>query len=88
MLPRATHTRTARERAQLGGRTQEIQRLIGRSLRAMLDDFLFGDAGAATITFLALMALVSAVSMVVWPGDLIEQSGRRINIVRERSARR
>ena len=34
MLPRATHTRTPRERAQLGGRTQEIQRLIGRSVRA------------------------------------------------------
>ncbi len=29
MLPRATRTRTARERSQLGGRTQEIQRLIG-----------------------------------------------------------
>jgi ribonuclease PH len=43
MLPRATHTRTARERAQVGGRTQEIQRLIGRSLRAMLDDFRFGE---------------------------------------------
>ncbi|MEO8880936.1 MAG: ribonuclease PH [Gemmatimonadaceae bacterium] len=43
MLPRATHTRTSRERAQIGGRTQEIQRLIGRSLRAMLDDFKFGE---------------------------------------------
>ncbi|HJR64816.1 MAG TPA: ribonuclease PH [Gemmatimonadaceae bacterium] len=43
MLPRATHTRTPRERAQLGGRTQEIQRLIGRSVRAMLDDFAFGE---------------------------------------------
>ncbi|HUF27576.1 MAG TPA: ribonuclease PH [Gemmatimonadaceae bacterium] len=43
MLPRATHTRTSRERAQLGGRTQEIQRLIGRSLRAMVDDFSFGE---------------------------------------------
>jgi ribonuclease PH len=43
MLPRATLTRTSRERAQLGGRTQEIQRLIGRSLRAMLDDFRFGE---------------------------------------------
>ena len=43
MLPRATRTRTARERAQLGGRTQEIQRLIGRSVRAMLDDFRFGE---------------------------------------------
>jgi ribonuclease PH len=43
MLPRATRTRTSRERSQLGGRTQEIQRLIGRSIRAMLDDFLFGE---------------------------------------------
>ena len=43
MLPRATRTRTQRERAQLGGRTQEIQRLIGRSVRAMLDDFTFGE---------------------------------------------
>ncbi len=43
MLPRATRTRTSRERAQLGGRTQEIQRLIGRSVRAMLDNFKFGE---------------------------------------------
>ncbi len=43
MLPRATRTRTSRERAQVGGRTQEIQRLIGRSIRAMLDDFRFGE---------------------------------------------
>jgi ribonuclease PH len=43
MLPRATRTRTARERSQLGGRTQEIQRLIGRSIRAMLDSFAFGE---------------------------------------------
>jgi ribonuclease PH len=43
MLPRATRTRTARERSQLGGRTQEIQRLIGRSVRAMVDDFRFGE---------------------------------------------
>jgi ribonuclease PH len=43
MLPRATKTRTSRERSQLGGRTQEIQRLIGRSVRAMLDDFSFGE---------------------------------------------
>ena len=39
----ATRTRTARERSQLGGRTQEIQRLIGRSVRAMVDDFRFGE---------------------------------------------
>lgn len=43
MLPRATHTRTQRERSQLGGRTQEIQRLVGRSLRAMVDGFGFGE---------------------------------------------
>lgn len=43
MLPRATRTRTSRERTQLGGRTQEIQRLIGRSVRAMIDDFAFGE---------------------------------------------
>jgi ribonuclease PH len=43
MLPRATRTRTARERSQLGGRTQEIQRLIGRSIRSMLDDYAFGE---------------------------------------------
>ena len=43
MLPRATHTRTSREREKVGGRTQEIQRLIGRSVRAMLDDFMFGE---------------------------------------------
>src|SRR5262245_44432221 len=43
MLPRATHTRTPRERSQVGGRTQEIQRLVGRSLRAMLDDFAWGE---------------------------------------------
>jgi ribonuclease PH len=35
MLPRATHTRTRRESAKPSGRTQEIQRLIGRSLRAV-----------------------------------------------------
>ena len=43
MLPRATKTRTSRERGTVGGRTQEIQRLIGRSVRAMLDDFRFGE---------------------------------------------
>ena len=43
MLPRATHTRSPRERQQVGGRTQEIQRLIGRSMRAMIDDFKWGE---------------------------------------------
>jgi ribonuclease PH len=39
MLPRATHTRGRREATagKVGGRTQEIQRLIGRSLRAVVD---------------------------------------------------
>ncbi|MGC9332800.1 MAG: ribonuclease PH [Anaerolineae bacterium] len=37
LLPRSTHQRTRRETRGLGGRTQEIQRLIGRSLRAAVD---------------------------------------------------
>ena len=61
MLPRATHTRTRRERDGVGGRTQEIQRLIGRSLRSVSDlralgprtitvdcDVLQADAGTRT----------------------------------------
>ena len=43
MLPRATTERTARERRGPGGRTAEIQRLIGRSLRAALNGFQFGE---------------------------------------------
>lgn len=43
MLPRATHTRTQRERSKLGGRTQEIQRLIGRALRASIDLAALGE---------------------------------------------
>ncbi len=45
MLPRATHTRTERESAKgrQGGRTLEIQRLIGRSLRACVDLKYLGD---------------------------------------------
>src|SRR5262249_10954976 len=45
MLPRATETRTQREtgRNQLSGRTQEIQRLIGRSLRAIVDTRRLGE---------------------------------------------
>jgi ribonuclease PH len=42
MLPRATHDRTART-AQTGGRAQEIQRLIGRSLRTITDLKVFGE---------------------------------------------
>lgn len=43
MLPRATAERTSRERNGAGGRTQEIQRLIGRSLRAAMSTFAFGE---------------------------------------------
>lgn len=49
MLPRATHTRGAREaaRGKQGGRTQEIQRLIGRALRTTVD---FERLGERTVT--------------------------------------
>jgi ribonuclease PH len=49
MLPRSTHTRSDREaaRGRQGGRTHEIQRLIGRSLRAAID---LGKLGEQTIT--------------------------------------
>lgn len=47
MLPRSTHTRTPRERGKVGGRTQEIQRLIGRALRATTD---LAALGERTIT--------------------------------------
>jgi ribonuclease PH len=43
LLPRSTHTRTRREIRGLGGRTQEIRRLIGRSLRAAVDLDLLGE---------------------------------------------
>jgi ribonuclease PH len=45
MLPRATHTRSPREssRGRVGGRTHEIQRLIGRSLRSVMDLTLLGE---------------------------------------------
>ena len=49
MLPRATHTRSPREaaRGKQSGRTQEIQRLIGRSLRAAVD---MAGLGERTVT--------------------------------------
>jgi ribonuclease PH len=83
MLPRATNTRTPRERAQLGGRTQEIQRLIGRSIRAMIDDFSFGeytlrvdcdvlDADGGTRTASITGACVAAMDAFSW----MVQSGR------------
>jgi ribonuclease PH len=46
MLPRATHTRSKRERDKVGGRTAEIQRLIGRALRVAID---FKKLGEQTI---------------------------------------
>ncbi|HET9728025.1 MAG TPA: ribonuclease PH [Acidimicrobiia bacterium] len=77
MLPRATRTRTSRERSQLGGRTQEIQRLIGRSVRAMFDDFRFGEftvkldcdvllADGGTRTASISGACVAAVDAFAW----------------------
>jgi ribonuclease PH len=47
MLPRATTTRTAREAGRTGGRTHEIQRLVGRSLRAVVE---MAKLGERTIT--------------------------------------
>lgn len=91
MLPRATRTRTSRERAQLGGRTQEIQRLIGRSIRAMLDDFKFGeftlkldcdvlvaDGGTRTAAITgASVAIVDAFAWMVDQGLLPETPVKR-----------
>jgi ribonuclease PH len=86
MLPRSTHTRTDREAAKgkQSGRTQEIQRLIGRSLRAVTDlaalgerqitldcDVLQADGGTrcASITG-ACVALHDALSSLVVAGKL------------------
>lgn len=91
MLPRATHTRTPRERAQLGGRTQEIQRLIGRSMRAMLDDYAFGevtlridcdvlqaDGGTRTAAITgACVAVCDAFQWLVGTGRVAESPVRR-----------
>ena len=88
MLPRATHTRSAREAAKgkQTGRTQEIQRLIGRSLRAVTDlqalgerqitldcDVLQADGGTrcASITG-AWLALWDACEQLVAKGKLAE----------------
>ena len=43
MLPGSTHTRSRRERSKVGGRTSEIQRLIGRSLRSIVDFEVLGE---------------------------------------------
>jgi ribonuclease PH len=81
MLPRATHTRSAREaaRGKQSGRTQEIQRLIGRALRAALNlaalgertvtldcDVLQADGGTRTAAITgAYVALADACARVV-----------------------
>jgi len=88
MLPRATHTRTAREAAKgkQSGRTQEIQRLIGRSLRAITDltalgerqitldcDVLQADGGTRTAAITgACVALHDAVNHLLAAGKLTQ----------------
>jgi ribonuclease PH len=82
MLPRATHTRTSRERTGPKGRTQEIQRLIGRSLRSVTDmsamgqntvtvdcDVLQADGGTRTASITgAYVALVLASDWMIQEG--------------------
>src|SRR6478609_8418593 len=88
MLPRATHTRGDREaaRGKQSGRTQEIQRLIGRSLRAVFDlkklgertitldcDVLQADGGTRTAAITgAFVAAQDAVNKLVAAGKLAE----------------
>ena len=88
MLPRSTHTRMAREaaRGKQTGRTQEIQRLIGRSLRAVTDlallgerqitldcDVLQADGGTRTAAITgAWVALADAVSGLMSAGTLAQ----------------
>jgi ribonuclease PH len=86
MLPRATLTRTAREaeRGKIGGRTHEIQRLIGRSLRSVVDmkalgertiildcDVIQADGGTRTAAITgASVALAIALGKLVAAGTL------------------
>jgi ribonuclease PH len=92
MLPRATHTRSNRESAsgKQSGRTQEIQRLIGRSLRAVVDlkalgertiqidcDVLQADGGTRTASITgAWVALMDAVSWMQGEGFIVENPVR------------
>lgn len=87
MLPRATHSRSPREatRGKIGGRTHEIQRLIGRSLRAITDldalgertiqidcDVLQADGGTRTASITgAYIALCDAIGTLIRHGDLV-----------------
>jgi len=87
MLPRATHTRTNRERTGPKGRTQEIQRLIGRSLRSVTDmkalgprtvtvdcDVLQADGGTRTASITgAYVALALAAEWLLREG-LVERT--------------
>ncbi|MBL6989019.1 MAG: ribonuclease PH [Bacteriovoracaceae bacterium] len=87
MLPLATHTRGRRERSKVGGRTQEIQRLIGRSLRAIVDlkklgersitidcDVLVADGGTRTASISgAYVALSLAIKKLI-QDDLLTES--------------
>jgi ribonuclease PH len=84
MLPRATHTRSKREREKVGGRTAEIQRLIGRALRAAIDfkklgeitimldcDVIQADGGTRTASICgAYVALALAIGRLRKKGDL------------------
>ena len=86
MLPRATHTRSDREsvKGKLGGRTQEISRLVGRSLRAIVDmdalgentlvidcDVLQADGGTRTASITgAYVALMDAISWAKGQGHI------------------
>ena len=88
MLPRATHTRNDREaaRGKQSGRTQEIQRLIGRSMRAVFDlrklgertihldcDVLQADGGTRTAAITgAFVAAQDAVTKLLAQGKLTE----------------
>ena len=88
MLPRATHTRGDREaaRGKQSGRTQEIQRLIGRSLRSVFDlkklgertiqldcDVLQADGGTRTASITgAFVAAHDAVSQLMASGKLVD----------------
>jgi ribonuclease PH len=92
MLPRATHSRSRRERGNLGGRTQEIQRLIGRALRASIDlqalgersilidcDVIVADGGTRTAAITgAAVALHGACEWIVRGGGLAENPMRQL----------
>ena len=71
MLPSSTHTRSRRERTKVSGRTQEIQRLIGRSLRAIIDLDLLGER-TITIDYDVLVADGGNVEIVEIDGPIVK----------------